>query len=127
MYMDPNDLMEISGIKEVRAIQLFAGIELCRRIDRSALDKSAVTSPDDLVRWLRLRYGYEQQEHFIAVYLSQQNVILHHQVLFIGTLNASMVHPRRYSRKRCATAHPASSARIIIQGEMWSLLWRTSR
>lgn len=107
MYMDPNDLMEISGIKEVRAIQLFAGIELCRRIDRSALDKSAVTSPDDLVRWLRLRYGYEQQEHFIVVYLSQQNVILHHQVLFIGTLNASMVHPREIFKE--AMRHSASS------------------
>ena len=41
MYMDPNDLMEINGIKEVRAIQLFAGIELCRRIDRSSLEKVA--------------------------------------------------------------------------------------
>lgn len=66
MYMDPNDLMEINGIKEVRAIQLFAGIELCRRIDRSSLEKVAICSPDDLVRWLRLSYGYAQQEHFIA-------------------------------------------------------------
>ena len=48
MYMDPNDLMEINGIKEVRAIQLFAGIELCRRIDRSSLEKVAICSPDDL-------------------------------------------------------------------------------
>ena len=119
MYMDPSDLMEINGIKEVRAIQLFAGIELCRRIDRSSLEKVAICSPDDLVRWLRLSYGYAQQEHFIAVYLNQQNEILHHRVLFIGTLNASMVHPREVFKEAmrqsassiiCAHNHPGGSA-----------------
>ena len=119
MYMDPNDLMEINGIKEVRAIQLFAGIELCRRIDRSSLEKVAICSPDDLVRWLRLSYGSAQQEHFIAVYLNQQNEILHHRVLFIGTLNASMVHPREVFKEAmrqsassiiCAHNHPGGCA-----------------
>ena len=95
------------------------GIELCRRIDRSSLEKVAICSPDDLVRWLRLSYGYAQQEHFIAVYLNQQNEILHHRVLFIGTLNASMVHPREVFKEAmrqsassiiCAHNHPGGSA-----------------
>ena len=32
MQMQPKDLMQIHGIKQVRAVQLFAGIELSRRI-----------------------------------------------------------------------------------------------
>ncbi|MEI3146934.1 MAG: DNA repair protein RadC [Merdibacter sp.] len=87
-------------------------------IERS-LEKVAICSPDDLVRWLRLSYGYAQQEHFIAVYLNQQNEILHHRVLFIGTLNASMVHPREVFKEAmrqsassiiCAHNHPGGSA-----------------
>ena len=115
MQMQPKDLMDITGIKEVRAMQLFAGIELSKRIAETSVQQEAVHTPADLVSWLQLRYGHEQQEHFIVVFLDVHNHILHHRTLFLGTLNASMVHPRRSTKKRCAAAPAASSVPITIR------------
>ena len=115
MQMQPKDLMDITGIKEVRAMQLFAGIELSKRIAETSVQQEAVHTPADLVSWLQLRYGHEQQEHFIVVFLDVHNHILHHRTLFLGTLNASMVHPREIYKEAlrcsacsiiCAHNHP---------------------
>lgn len=57
MQMQPKDLMQIHGIKQVRAVQLFAGIELSRRIVEIRMERSFVHSPEDLVLWLKLQYG----------------------------------------------------------------------
>lgn len=116
MQMQPKDLMQIHGIKQVRAVQLFAGIELSRRIVEIRMERSFVHSPEDLVLWLKLQYGYAQQEHFAAVYLNQQNAVIHHQILFLGTLNAATIHPREIFKEAircsasaliCAHNHPS--------------------
>lgn len=91
MQMQPKDLMQIHGIKQVRAVQLFAGIELSRRIVEIRMERSFVHSPEDLVLWLKLQYGYAQQEHFAAVYLNQQNAVIHHQILFFGNIECGNV------------------------------------
>lgn len=92
--LHPNALMEISGVREVKALQLLAGIELCRRALQAKAYQVAIHSPDDLVQWFQVEYGYSKQEHFIAVYLDTKGKIISHHVLFIGTLNESCVHPR---------------------------------
>lgn len=104
MQMQPEDLMDITGIKEVRAMQLFAGIELSKRIVETRVQQVTIHAPEDLVSWLQLRYGHEQQEHFIVIFLDAHNHILHHQTLFLGTLNASTVHPREIYKEalRCS-------------------------
>jgi len=35
-----------------------------------------------------------KQEHFIAMFLNTKNQVIHRQTIFIGSLNASIVHPR---------------------------------
>lgn len=106
MQMDPRDLMHLHGIKEVRAIQLFAGIELAKRIRAQQVERYVVHTAEELIEWLQLCYGHEQQEHFIAVYLNQRNCIIHHQVLFLGTLQSSTVHPREIFKEalRCSAS-----------------------
>lgn len=34
------------------------------------------------------------QEHFVCLYLNIKNQVIHRQTIFIGSLNASIVHPR---------------------------------
>jgi DNA repair protein RadC len=34
------------------------------------------------------------QEHFVTLYLNTKNQVLHKKTVFIGSLNASIVHPR---------------------------------
>ncbi len=119
MQMQPSDLMHLHGIKEVRAMQLFAGIELAKRINIQKVQHDPIHSVNDLIEWLQFNYGYEQQEHFIVVFLNQRNRIIHHQLLFLGTLHSSIVHPREIFKEaiRCSAGsiicvhnHPGGDA-----------------
>lgn len=49
------------------------------------------------------------QEHFVALFLNTKNQIIHKQTIFIGSLNASIVHPRELYRE----AIKRSAASII--------------
>ncbi len=53
----------------------------------------AVRGPDDVVRILpRLRR--EQREHFVVVLLNARHEVIRVETVSIGSLNASIVHPR---------------------------------
>src|SRR5690625_2115959 len=55
-------------------------------------------------------------EHLFVIYLNTKNEIIHRQTIFIGSLNASIVHPREIFREAdkrsaasiiCAHNHPS--------------------
>jgi DNA repair protein RadC len=59
------------------------------------------------------------QEHFVCLYLNTKNQVIHRQTIFIGSLNASIVHPREVFREAvrraaasviCAHNHPSGDA-----------------
>ncbi|MCF0107049.1 MAG: DNA repair protein RadC [Holdemanella sp.] len=92
--MDVKDLMEISGIREVKAIQLLAGVELSKRAMQANVYKQPIRNPEDIVEWFKLEYGNRKQEHFISVYLDSKLQIIKHSVIFIGTMNEALVDPK---------------------------------
>lgn len=89
-----NDLVQINGIKEVKALQLMTSIELCKRVMRKKNYSASIFDPVDLVNWFQTEIGYKAQEHFVCVYLNVKGKIIGHKILFIGTLSESCVHPR---------------------------------
>lgn len=94
MNMHVNTLMRIKGIREVKALQLLASIELSRRILKARVYQASICNPKDVIDWFELEFGFEKQENFVAVYLDTKGHVISHCVLFIGTLNESCVHPR---------------------------------
>lgn len=105
------ELMQIKGIREVKAIELQACFEISRRISRDgAMDKDVISSPDTLICWLQHELGSELQEQFMAVYLDAANQIVHYKVLFVGTLDSSMVFPREIFKE----ALLCNSSRIML-------------
>jgi DNA repair protein RadC len=44
--------------------------------------------------WLQLRLARQEREIFMAIYLDNQNRLLEHETLFLGTINNTEVHPR---------------------------------
>ena len=60
--------------------------------------------------WLGREIGGKQQEHFLAIYLDAKNHILEHRLLFKGTLDASIVHPREVFKE----ALLASACRVLV-------------
>ena len=105
------EMMEIKGVGEAKAIQILAAIELGKRLAQKELDnKFTIRSPEDAANYLIPELAPLQQEHFVALYLNVKNQILHKQTIFVGSLNASIVHPREIFR----VAIRRSAAAIIV-------------
>ena len=94
MQMHVNTLMQIQGIREVKALQLLANVELSKRVIKSKVYHASILKPEDVIEWFEFEYGVLQQECFIALYLDTKSKLIAHRVLFKGTLNESTVHPR---------------------------------
>ena len=94
MQMHVNTLMQIQGIREVKALQLLASVELSKRVIKSKVYHASIMRPEDVIEWFEFEYGSLPQECFIALYLDTKSKLISHRVLFKGTLNESVVHPR---------------------------------
>lgn len=111
------EMIAIKGIGEVKAIQILAAIELGRRLSQKQNDdKFTVRSPQDAAAYLMPDMASLSQEHFVALFLNVKNQIMHKKTIFIGSLNASIVHPREIFREAvkrsaasiiCAHNHPS--------------------
>ena len=105
------EVEQVRGIGEAKAVTLLAALELGRRVDSLApLDRTAVRTPDDVAALLLPRFRYESRESFVAVLLSTRNHVLKTPVISVGSLNASIVHPRELFRE----AINASAAAVIV-------------
>lgn len=54
----------------------------------------AFTSISATRDWLRLRLAGEEREVFMVLFLDNQNRLIAHETLFIGTINHTEIHPR---------------------------------
>ncbi|MEK7103067.1 MAG: DNA repair protein RadC [Patescibacteria group bacterium] len=86
-----DDLLEIKGLGPAKALQIIAVLELGKRFNNDK--KIEVLSPDDVWK-LCADIRESKKEHFVAFYLNTQNQLIEKQIISIGTLNTSLVHPR---------------------------------
>jgi len=98
-----DELVAIGGIGGARAAQLLAAIELGRRVVSGAgRERVQVTSPRSVADFLMPRYGNRPVEQFGIVLLDTKHRVLRTTVLSVGTLDASIVHPREIFREATA-------------------------
>lgn len=89
------ELTRIKGIGTAKAIHVLAAVEIGRRIANHTLDERyVIRSPEDGAKYLMNDMRFLTQEHFVCLYLNTKNQVIHRQTIFIGSLNASIVHPR---------------------------------
>lgn len=88
------DLMKFNGIKQAKAIRILASIELSKRIQSRQEVGLIIHHAKDVYLYLENKLRHEKQEHFMALYLDSKHQIIREKVLFIGSLNMSLVHPR---------------------------------
>lgn len=104
------EMTEIKGIGEAKAIQILAAVELGRRIHKlNDQDRYVIRSPEDGANYCMEEMRFLSQEHFVCLYLNTKNQVLHKRTVFIGSLNASIVHPREVFKE----AFRRSAASII--------------
>ncbi|WP_227521914.1 RadC family protein [Bacillus solitudinis] len=89
------ELCEINGIGEAKAVELCAAMELGRRIhSMKTEERFVIRSPEDVSTFVMDDMRFLTQEHFVCLYLNTKNQVIHRHTVFIGSLNASIVHPR---------------------------------
>jgi len=85
------DLLLIRGLGEAKAMQIIAALEFGRRQQDAKVD--AVMSPEKVFE-LCADIRSSKKEHFVAFYLNSRGALIEREIISIGTLNASLVHPR---------------------------------
>ncbi len=89
------EMTAIKGIGTAKAVQILAAIELGRRIANLQHDaRYVIRTPQDGANYVMNDMRFLSQEHFVCLYLNIKNQVIHQQTIFIGSLNASIVHPR---------------------------------
>ena len=89
------ELIEIEGIKEAKAAQLLAAIELGRQIlKQDAVAAFKVNSPGDVYNIMHPDMKTLKKEIFKILLLNTKNNIIGEEMISMGSLNSSIVHPR---------------------------------
>jgi DNA repair protein RadC len=102
------ELSEIKGIGLAKAAQLKACFELGRREDLEPEFKNYdIKDPEAIVKAIRTSIKDKAKEHFKLILLNPRNKIIGISTISIGTLNASLVHPREVFKD--AIVHSAAS------------------
>ncbi|MBA3047200.1 DNA repair protein RadC [Patescibacteria group bacterium] len=94
LSLDFQELSKIKGIGAGKACLLLAAFELTKRaLDVEDNNLPMINSAKDAVAQLQeLRTA--KKEHFAVLYLNARNQLVCKETISIGTLNASLVHPR---------------------------------
>lgn len=85
------NLLKERGLGKAKALQVIALLELGKRLQSE--EKKEILSAKDA--WtLCSDIHASKREHFVAFYLDTRGTLIDRQVVSVGTLDASLVHPR---------------------------------
>ena len=87
-----DDLMGVKGMAVAKTAQFMAAFELWRR-QFEVTDRPIIDSPEKAVEQLA-DIRDKKQEYFVCLTLDGANRLIAKRVITIGTLTASLVHPR---------------------------------
>jgi DNA repair protein RadC len=106
------ELSQVKGIGLAKAAQIKAAFELSSRLGgyAEAGDKLIVKTPEDVASLVRGRLRGKKKEHFMALLLDSRNQLIKMAEISIGSLDASLVHPREVYKE----AISASAASVIF-------------
>lgn len=102
-------LINIKGIGSKKSCVLLAAIELGKRINNyvPTIISQKFNNSEVVYRYYKSLLKDKKQECFYCVYLDNSKKIVHEKLLFIGTVNYSVVHPREIFKE--AYSYSASS------------------
>jgi len=89
-------LQNIKGIGPAQAFTILSVIELGKRIfiNKELDSKIILNSSAKIYDYMRYQLLDKKQEFFYCLYLNQKKELIERKLLFMGTINRSIVHPR---------------------------------
>lgn len=86
------ELKDISGLGPAKACEIIACFELGKRLLKGK-PSGFYLGPEDV--WKELKdIRDNKKEHFVVFYLDSRNQEIKREIISVGSLNASLVHPR---------------------------------
>jgi len=105
------ELCSVDGVGTVKALEIKAALELGKRLAAyTGEERPSVRSPEEASALFMSQFKGLDKEHFRAVLLNTKNHVLKTVEISVGSLDASLVHPRECFRPAVA----ASAASIIL-------------
>jgi len=102
--------MLVPGVGPARAAALAAAFELGRRAAESCAATTPIRGPDDVLAQVR-DLPRARKEHFVVLLLNARHEVQGRETVSIGSLNASIVHPREVFLP--AILHSAASVVLV--------------
>lgn len=109
--MSPEELVQLEGIGPAGAARLLACLEMSRRASCPTTElRPTISTPEDVVAVCGSRLRGRDREHFWTLALNTKNRLLKIIEVSVGSLNASIVHPRELFKD----AVRASAASVVV-------------
>ncbi len=94
-HLSLQELMNLPGIGEVKAIQILCIGELSKRIATSqAKKKISFQDPHTIAQYYMEQLRHKEQECMVCMMLDTKNQLIGEELISKGTVNASLVSPR---------------------------------
>jgi DNA repair protein RadC len=105
-------LIEIKGIGP-QSSTFLSIMRSCieRYLEQNVEHAECISSPEEIVHFVRVELGARQRECLMTLYLSDSNRLLHHAVISEGTVNRTGFYPREILRQ--GLAHNATGLIIV--------------
>lgn len=91
-------LIELESLfkNQVKAMKIQAMYEIFRRTNRLNKKgfKTKISTAEDVYNYFKDELETKNKEHFYALFLDTKNRIISEELISVGTLNASLIHPR---------------------------------
>ncbi|NQV00260.1 MAG: DNA repair protein RadC [Parcubacteria group bacterium] len=109
--VDYDELIKTKGISQAKACKILSAIELTKRFLKFKDDETlpVIKSVKDVVAQ-SVYMRDKKREHFQVLFLNARNEMIFKRHMFVGTLNANLVHPREIFEE----AVKQQSASIIL-------------
>lgn len=88
------ELQQIKGIGLAKACQIVAVFELNIRQDQIQQKDKIITSAKEVYNYCHAQLNKTDKETFIVLHLNSKNKIIKEEIVSIGTINKTVVHPR---------------------------------
>ena len=92
--IDYQRLIQIKGIKQAKANELMACIELAKRMQSKQSIKNRIRQPKDAYAYIKNKLMFEKQEKVVLLCLNNHLEIVQDKLLFIGSGDVSLLETK---------------------------------
>ena len=90
-----NKLTKINGMGLSKSMVIVAMMELCKRVYLSSNEiKIKLNNPQSIFEYTKYLFNNKNQELFYCLYFNNKQQLVGKELLFVGTVNKSLTHPR---------------------------------